>query len=189
MMKIEYKLFLLPLLLALCHSCGVLSLMTCNYRIDNVSAPMLAGINVSNRNDLTHLDASTALKVTSTLFSGSLPLSATVNIGVSNPNATAAQIAGLEWILFFEDVQMVTGALQQQVYVAPNGGTSSIPLTIQADLVSLFKKESLEKMLQFANGLLHLGEKGVKVTLKIRPSIAVGGQVLQMGYITLNREI
>ena len=170
-------------------SCGLLSLLTCNYRIDNVNNPTLAGVGVSSLNDLTKLDATTLLRVTSTLFSGSLPMSATVHIGVSNPNSAAAQIAGLDWILFFENVQVLTGSLQQQVYVAPNGGTSSIPLTIQADLAALFKNESLDKMLQFANGLLHVGEKGAKVTLKIQPTISIGAQPFKMGYIVLSKDL
>ena len=170
-------------------SCGVISLLTCNYRIDKVNNPMLAGIGVSTFNDLTKLDAVTALKVATTLLSGSLPLSATVHIGVNNPNATAAQISGLDWILLFEDVQVLTGATQQQVYVAPNGGTSSIPLTIQADLATLLKNESLDRMMQFANGLLHIGEKGAKVSLKIQPTILMGSKPVKMGYVTLSREL
>jgi LEA14-like dessication related protein len=175
--------------MALLSSCGLISLLTCNFRIDNVNNPTLAGVNVSSLNDLTKLDAATAIKVTATLLSGSLPLSVMVHIGVSNPNSTAAQIAGLDWILLFNDVQVITGALQQQVYVAPNGGAASIPLTIQTDLAALFKNDSLDKMLQFANGLLHVGEKNAKVTLKIQPTIAVGAQPVKMGYITLNREL
>jgi len=171
------------------NSCGVLSLLTCNYRIDKVDNPMLAGIGVSSLNDLTKLDASTALRVTTTLLSGSLPMSATVHIGVTNPNATAAQIAGLDWILFFEDVQVLTGALQQQVYVAPNGGNSTVPLTIQADLAALFKNESMDKMLQFANGLLRVGEKSAKVTLKIQPTVLVGTQPFKMGYVVLGKGV
>ena len=176
------------LLCAICiNSCGVLSLLTCNYRIDNVNNPMLAGIGVSSISDLTKLDASTALRVTSTLLSGSLPMSATVHIGVTNPNATAAQIAGLDWILLFEEVQVLTGVLQQPVYVSPNGGNSSIPLSIQADLAALFKNESIDKMLQFANGLLHVGENNAKVTLKIQPTVLIGTQSFRMGYVTLGK--
>jgi hypothetical protein len=150
---------------------------------------MLAGMSVSSLSDLTKLDVSTALRVTTTILSGSLPMSATVHIGVTNPNASAAKIAGLEWILLFEEVEVLTGVLQQQVNVAPQGGYASIPLTIQTDLVKLFKNDSMEKMLQFANGLLHLGEKSTKVTLKISPSISFGGQIIKMGYITINKEI
>ena len=192
-MNRNLKLVCLLISSALLCSCGILSqmgaLLSCNYRIDNVNNPMLAGVGVSNLSDLTKLDAVTALRVTSTLLSGSLPLSATVNIGVTNPNTTAAQIAGVDWILLYEETQVLTGVTQQQVYVAPNGGNSSIPLTIQADLATLFKNDSMEKMLQFANGLLHVGGQGGKVTLKIQPAISFGGQVFRMGYVTVTKEL
>lgn len=188
-MKTRYKLWFFVLSVAGLNACGILSLLTCNFRIEQVTNPVLAGMNVSNLQDLTRLDAATALRVTSTLLSGSLPMSTTVHIGVHNPNTTLAKIAGLEWILFLEDVQVLSGATQQEVSVAPNGGTTSVPLTIQADLATLFKNDSREKMLQFANGLLHVGDQSAKVSLKIRPIISLGGHALNMGYITVNKEL
>ena len=188
-MKIYHKLGFLLLCATSLNACGILSLLTCNFRIEQVTNPVLAGMNVSNLQDLTRLDAATALRVTSTLLSGSLPMSTTVHIGVHNPNTTLAKIAGLEWILLLEDVQVLSGATHQEVSVAPNGGTTSVPLAIQADLATLFKNDSREKMLQFANGLLHIGDQGAKVTLKIRPTLSLGGRSSTMGYITVSKDL
>ena len=184
---------ILTAVFALFNACGTLSqmaaLLTCNYSVRNVDSPKLAGINIANMNDITNLDAVTALRVSATILSGALPLSATINVGVSNPNSVAAQIAGLEWILSFEGVDLLSGTTLQQVSVAPNGGSSVIPFTVQTDLVSLFNKDSRDRMLKFTQGLLHIGDKNGQVTLKIRPSISFGGQVFRMGYITVSKEI
>ncbi len=165
------------------------SLLTCNYNIQGIANPRLAGVGVSSTGDLTKLDMMTAARVATSLLSGSLPLSATVNVGVTNPNGTAAQVAGLDWALFLENTSMVSGSTQQQVYVAPNGGRSVVPLTVEVDLAQLFRKESKEDMLKFANGLMHIGESSSKVSLKIRPSVSFGGQVFKTGFITVSKAI
>ncbi len=188
-----FSCFVVASLLLWPSSCSTLtqvaSLLTCNYNLQTVTNFKFAGINLTNTQDITNLDPVAALKVTTTLLSGTLPLSATVNVGVTNPNVTAAQLAGLDWALFFEGVNILSGETQQQVYVAPNGGSSVVPFAVQIDLMELFKKESKERMLKFANGLLHLGESNSQVTMKIRPAISFGGQIYKTGYITLNKNI
>ncbi len=174
-------------------SCSTLtnmaSFVTCNYNLQNVVNPSIAGVNLTGK-DALKLDAVTALKITTGLLAGSLPLAATVNVGVTNPNAAAAQLAGLDWSLFFQNVNMLSGTTQQQIYVAPNGGQSTVPFSVQVDLASLFNKDSRDNMLQFANGLMHLGESTSKVSLKIRPAFSIGGQVIRpSGYITVNKTI
>ncbi len=174
-------------------SCSTLmqtaSLLTCNYNLQGLASPKLAGISLTNTSDLMNLDAVSALKVTTALLAGSLPLSATVNVGITNPNSTAAQLAGLDWELFFEGVNVLSGATSQQVNVAANGGRSVIPFAVQMDLAQLFQKESKDRMLKFANGLMHLGEGGSQVSLKIRPAVSFGGQVYKTGFITVNKSL
>ncbi len=167
---------------------GVASLMTCNYDLRSVSDPRLAEISLTSTRDLTSsLDAMSLLRVTTALLSGSVPFSATVNVGATNPNATAAQLSGLDWAIYSGATQMLTGQTAQQIYIGANGGTALIPLTLQIDLGKLFDKNGKDDMLKFANGLLHLGESGSDVSLRIRPSVSFGGQTFQTGFITVAR--
>ncbi len=170
-------------------SCSTLtnmaSLLTCNYNVQGIGDPRLAGISLTSTSDLTKLDATTALKVTTALLAKTLPLSMTVNLGVTNPNSTAAEIEGLDWALFFQEKNMLTGSTAQRVHVDANGGKTTVPFVVQLDLASLFEKESRDQMMQFANGLLHVGEQNSGVSLKIRPKVAFGGQVYTPNYITV----
>ncbi len=171
---------------------GIGSFLTCNYNLQQVTDPRLAGISLTSTADLTNLDLSSAAKVAATLLTGSLPLSVTVNVGVNNPNGTAAQIEGLEWALWFNGTSMIGGETQQRIYVEPNGGTAIVPLTVQIDLAQLFNKEARDDMMSFANGLLHLGQanqQDSKVALKIRPRVSFAGQVFTPGWIGVSAKL
>ncbi len=178
-------------LLAALASCTALtqmaSMLTCQYSLQNVVQPRLAGISLSSVSDVTKMDALSIAKVTTSLLTGSLPLSATVNVGVTNPNQTQAALAGLDWMLMFNGASMLTGSTTQQIAVAPGGGKATVPLTVQVDLAQLFKKENRDQMLSFADGLLHLGEQNSKVTLKINPAVSFGGQVYKTGFIPISK--
>lgn len=163
------------------------SLLTCQYSLQNVAQPKLAGISLTNVNDVTKMDAVSVAKVATTLLTGSLPLSATVNLGITNPNQTQAALAGMDWTLFFEGVSMLTGSTTQPISVAANGGKSTVPLNIQIDLATLFKKDNRDQMLKFADGLLHLGEQNSTVTLKINPAVSFGGQTYKTGFIPISK--
>ncbi len=179
--------------LALLTSCSTLtqmaSLMTCDYTLAGLSDPKIAGISLTNTGDIANLDAMSLLRLTTSLLSGSVPLSTTVNLGVSNPNQTAAQVAGLDWMLYFNNSNVLSGATQQQVYVAPNGGRSVIPFAVQMDLGQLFGKNSKDDLISFANGLLHMGESGSTVSLRIRPAVSFGGQTFKTNYITVSKSL
>lgn len=168
---------------------GVASFVNCKYEFAGFSNPSVAGINIGNISDVNKLNATSLLKLTAGIMSGSLPLSATVNINATNPNATAAQIAGLDWEIDMNSSKILSGAVNNSVSIPANGGQTVIPLTIQTDLLQLFKGESKENILAFVNNLLNTGDSSSNVAIKIRPSVMIGGQKLSTGFITLSKNL
>ena len=168
---------------------GVMSFMACNYDIRNVANFQVSGISLANTNDINAINPASMLKLTSNILTGSLPMTATVNVGVQNPNNSAAQIGGLDWAICFNNTDIITGTTSQNIHVAPNGGSSVIPLTLQVDIMNFFKKESRDDIFKFVNGMLNLGNSDSSVSLKIRPTLTIGGQNVRTGYITLQKNI
>jgi len=164
-------------------------MVNCNYDIRNVTNPELLGISLTNVPDVTRLDAVSMLRLTTSILAGSLPLSATVNVGVTNPNSAAAQIGGLDWELYFNNTGVLSGSTSQNIYVAPNGGASTIPLTVQIDIMSFIKNDSRDEIFDFVNGLLNIGESTSNVALRIRPTLTIGGQNVRTGFITVKKSI
>ena len=174
-------------------SCDVLSsalsFVNCKYEFAGLSNPSVAGINIGNTTNVNNLNAASLLKLTAGILSGSLPLSFTVNINATNPNSTPAQIAGLDWGIDLNSTNVLSGTLDHSISIPGNGGQTVIPLTIQTDLLQLFKGESKENILGFINHLLNVGESSSNVAIRIRPSVMVGGQKISTGFITLSKTL
>jgi LEA14-like dessication related protein len=168
---------------------GALSLVNCKYEFAGFSNPSVAGINISNVTNINNLNAASLLKLTAGILSGSLPLSFTVNINATNPNSIAAQIAGLDWGIDLNSTNVLSGTLDHSVSIPGNGGQTVIPLTIQTDLLQMFKGESKENIMSFINNLLSTGDGSSNVAIRIRPSIMVGGQKIPTGFITLSKNL
>jgi LEA14-like dessication related protein len=168
---------------------GVASFVNCKYEFAGFSNPSVAGISISNITDVNKLNATSLLKLTAGIISGSLPLSATVNVNATNPNSTAAQIAGLDWAIDMNSSNVLSGTVNNAISIPANGGQTIIPLTIQTDLLQLFKGESKENILGFINNLLNTGDGSSNVAIRIRPAVMVGGQKISTGFVTLSKNL
>jgi LEA14-like dessication related protein len=168
---------------------GALSFVNCKYEFAGFSNPSVAGINISNVTNINNLNAASLLKLSAGILSGSLPLSFTVNINATNPNSTAAQIAGLDWGIDLNSTNVLSGTLDHSVSIPGNGGKTIIPLTIQTDLLQLFKGESKDHIMSFINHLLNTGEGSSNVAIRIRPSVMIGGEKIPTGFITLSKNL
>jgi LEA14-like dessication related protein len=189
-LKIILVLFIIGTTFTSCNVLsGALSFVNCKYEFAGLSNPSVAGINISNMTNVNNLNAASLLKLTAGILSGSLPLSFTVNINATNPNSTSAHIAGLDWGIDLNSTNILSGTLEHSVSIPGNGGQTIIPLTIQTDLLQLFKGESKDNILGFINHLLNAGESSSNVAIRIRPSIMIGGQKFQTGFITLSKTI
>lgn len=190
-MKIRH--YLILFLAATAVSCaaltGAASLMTCQYDVKNVTNPRVGGISLANVTNIESLTAGQLAQFSLGMLAGSLPLVAEVNMQITNPNKTAAQIEGLDWQLYFNGANMLSGTTTHPVNVAPNGGRSIVPLEVSVNLMDLFKKESRNEIFQFANGLLHVGESQSAVSLRVRPSFNVGGQIIRGNYFNVTKNI
>lgn len=168
---------------------NVASFVNCKYAIAGFSNPSVAGISLANLNDVNNLNAANLLKLTSGIMSGSLPLNATINVNATNPNSTAAKIAGFDWAIDMESSNILSGTINQTVTVPANGGETIIPLTIQTDILKLVQGESKNDIMNFVNSMLNIGDSSSKISLRIRPSIMVGNQKIQTGFITLSKKV
>ncbi|MDR1130117.1 MAG: hypothetical protein LBK96_03965, partial [Prevotellaceae bacterium] len=128
---------------------GVASFVNCKYEFAGFGNPSVAGISLNNITNVQNLNPASLLKLTAGIVSGSLPLSFTVNINATNPNSTAAQIAGLDWGIDLNSTNVLSGTLNHAVSIPGNGGHTVIPLAIQTDLLQLFKGESKDNILGF----------------------------------------
>ncbi len=168
----------------------VAMLSKCEFRLSSVDQLKLAGVNIQQVKKLSDLSLLEAAKITTAAVSGSsLPLNFTLNVEVKNPNAGTAGLTKLDWILFIDDIQMVSGVNEQRVQIPGNGGTGTIPLTIGVNLKEVLKGKSGDAIANFGLNLAGAGNKPTRITLKAKPTIMVGSQYIAYpGYLTVQNE-
>jgi len=175
-------------------SCNTLSQLTsfvnCNYELVNLSNTAVAGVNLAGLQDVKSLNATSLLKVTTAILSGKLPLNATVNVKATNPNNTMAQVEKLEWAIDLNNTNILTGNVNQKISVPANGGQTVIPFNFQVDIMKLVKKgETNDNIIGLANNLLKAGESSSTISIRIKPTVSVGGRNVSTGYITVKKKV
>ena len=191
-MKIKSIILLASAFLSL-SSCDTLtqlaSFVNCKYEFAGLSNPSIAGIGLNDIQNVSNLNAGSLLKLTAGIMSGSLPLTTTVNVKAINPNATVARISGLDWAIDVDNTNLLSGTIDKQVSVPANGGQTTIPFLVKMDVMQMFKGQSKDNIFRFVNNLLNTGQSSSNVSIRIKPTVMVGGQKLSTGFITLNKSI
>lgn len=165
------------------------ALADCEFRYEGLRRASLAGVDVlrvAGTGDLSGTEIGTLL---ASLALGNLPLELTVMVGVKNPNDTPASLNRLDWVLLIDEIEMGAGTVTDRVEIAPRGGTAVVPVHFSTELISALSGGSGESVIAFALNLAGSGSRTSRVSVKIRPTILVGGKAVQMpGYITLSQE-
>lgn len=168
---------------------SALQLTNCQYSLGGVAQPQVAGINIGNMTDISQIGTVGLLKIGAALATKSLPLNATINVKATNPGTVAAMLSRFDWAIDLEGKEMLNGTVNKAVNIPANGGSSVIPFSIGVDLFQLLSGDTRDNLLNFALNLANAGEASSKVSVRIRPSISIGGQTIPMGFITLSKNV
>lgn len=166
-------------------------LADCAYNFHSFTDVYVADTKLDGVNQLSDLSLLDAGKMTAGFLSGNLPMSVTANISVTNPNKKAAAINAVDWILLVDGDQVADGKITERFEVAPNGGTAILPVAIKLDLSGALKSDDKGTLMKFAFNVS--GNTGVlpsEVTIKIKPSIAIGKKTVKVpGYIPIKKKL
>lgn len=177
----------------LAQGCSILSEITaltrCEFSFHSATDPRVCGINIAQKNAFSDFNLLEGQTIAGSILRRSLPFEITANVEVLNPGATTAAVNSMEWIAFIDDIQIAEGILNRRVEVSPGGGKAMIPVMVQADLFEFLEGDSPRTMLNFALNLVDAGNQPTRFSMKIKPSVLIGGQpVYYPGYFTISRE-
>jgi len=175
------------------NACGIISnlntLSDCEYRFHSAEDPVVAGIDMSRVSSFSDLSFAQAATILSSILGGSLPLHMTANVEVKNPGATKANVNQLDWIAYIDDIEVARGIIEGHFEIAPNGGTTIIPVDVDADLYDYLTGDNPKTMLNFALNLADAGGEPVRIGLKIKPSLRIGKKSIKApGYFKISTE-
>lgn len=193
MSKVKRTLIILFVALGL-SSCEVLNQIAqmanfanCTFNFDSVNQIQMLGVNLSKGMQKTDLNATQLLTLANAIMNKQLPVTFNVNLKVDNPNAIAASMAKMDYVLSLNGKQVVSTTLNQSVNVpAQSSNVVSIPIT--TDLFQLFSGESADAIVNLAFKLAGASSDPVNVGLKVKPYISINNQQLAYpDFITMNK--
>jgi len=149
---ILFSLLVVSLFFTSCSIDDPLTLLRCQFRIENTEAFSVTGIQLDNLSSLSVTQIAEVVAVWST---GSCPVDFTLNIGIFNPNNGSSgpdiipiTLSSLVWDLYldgdsgtiFDTTWVASGTMSQPLEVPGSGETVLLPLDISFDAVSLLSE-------------------------------------------------
>ncbi len=193
-MKIKgINIVVVALSLVVLGSCKTLmsytSILNCDFRMESLKNPTVAGISVNSIKSFSDLSFLQAGKITTAYLGGNIPLDFTLNMEAKNPNTTEARMAQFDWIVNIDDIQIATGTNHSEYVIPGNEGKAIIPLKISVNLLDVINKDSKDALVNFGLNLADASDKPTRVKLQIKPTVYVGSiPVSYPSYINLGTE-
>lgn len=148
----------------------VSNLKEVRFRIDRVTDAQLAGISLNGIQSYQDFRGLDIARLGSALAEGRLPLSFQLHVEATNPenNTVNARLTNMDWTLFLEDRETVSGTVERTI-VLPPGEPTGVPVDVSLDLAELFD-ENLQQLVALATAVAGEGPP-TNVKLKVQPTI------------------
>jgi hypothetical protein len=158
------------------------------FAIDDVSQARLAGVNLDQATRYEDLGPVAIGRIGAAVAIGQLPLQFTMHVGAENPaeNPTAARLSRMEWILLLDNVETISGLVDDAGIIQP-GQRAQIPIRMELDLLEFFDR-NIRNLVDL--GLAVSGQGQQDVALRLRPTINTAfGPISYPGYITIRHTV
>jgi hypothetical protein len=160
------------ILLGACASLGQLAaLRRVDFSLGSVRDGAIAAVplaRIANARDLSAIDLA---RVTYAVARRNVPLDMILDIRADNPadNRTAATLVRLDWTLFLDDRETVSGVLDTAIAMPP-GQATIVALAVRLNLVEFFDGPA-ESLIDIAAGLAGVRADPTRVTLRATPTV------------------
>ena len=171
--RIRFISLLIPLiLLSGCQTLReVANLREVDFSLEQVTDTRLAGVDISRIRSYQDLRITDIGRVGSALAEGDMPLQFDLHILAENPeeNRFNARMVQMDWTLFMNDRETVSGVLDQRFVLTP-GEARTIPLHIELDLLDFFEGGARD-LVELALAVAGQGPGPEEIRLEATPTI------------------
>lgn len=178
-------------------SCGInkqaqqiKALEQCDYKFIDATSVTVAGTDIKRMIDQQSINIAGLPALALGLIRQDVPLRATLNVEITNPSSNLAAINNFDYIILINKEEIANGVVDQVIQIEP-GQKINVPVQVNANIYRFLNNgKTLEEISRFLSG----ASKGVNevglVTIKIKPSIRVGNELVKYpGYITIDKEV
>ncbi|MCK9424801.1 MAG: hypothetical protein M0Q21_02055 [Ignavibacteriaceae bacterium] len=177
------SILLIALIVFVFTSCSIyqsiVNVSRLKFKLGIVNDVRLANISLDGKTKLADFSPMDALKLTSSLTKGSLPISFVLNIDVKNPNdgtggytSTNASIVSLPYRLFVDEKEILTGDISSPVTIPGTGEATIIPLSINFDIVKNLQDRGFQSVLNLALNIAGTGNGSSRLAVYTKPTVS-----------------
>lgn len=167
------------------------ALEDCKYEISSADSLYISGVAVKEIVKDKQVDLSKMPALAFGFLRKNIPLEGKINLQITNPGVRKAAINQFQYLILIKDQQIVDGFVNQKVSIEP-GETVVVPVKLKSNIYKLLNdQQAMDEILNFlSGGNTKETEKTGVVTIKIKPTIAIGNKLINYpGYITVNKEL
>ncbi|HEX9951926.1 MAG TPA: hypothetical protein VGB53_09180 [Rubricoccaceae bacterium] len=140
-----------------------------DFQLDSVSNAFVAGVDLSRAQNGS-LGATDLARLGIAAARGSAPLTFNLNVGAENPTGnTAAQLVSLDWTLFLDGTETVSGVYNDTRLIQP-GSRTTLPVAIEVDLVRFFGR-NVSDLARLVGNISGVQSQRQAIRLVARPSL------------------
>ncbi|RMF60459.1 MAG: hypothetical protein D6746_06880 [Bacteroidetes bacterium] len=149
----------------------IASLREVRFSLDRVSNVRLAGIEVDRIRSYEDLGPLDVARLMAALTRQEVPLEFEVHLLAENPpdNAVQARLVRMDWTLFLDDTETISGRFEDPV-VLPPGEPTPVVFGVGLDLLDFFDR-SARDLVELALALSGQGGQTKRISLKATPTI------------------
>lgn len=155
----------------------VQQLTLCEFDVNGVDKVRIAGIELDQNMDRSDLNAAQLMQLTAAIFQKEMIVDFDLLLNINNPNSKPAAMNRMDYELFIDNKQILTGQMNQAVNVGANTN-ASVQMPIQLDLFKVLNNETQSSLVNLAFKLTGDKSDPSEILLKVKPYIKVGGREL-----------
>ncbi len=174
-------------LLSMIISCSALkdiskmatNLQKCQFKLENVAAFKLAGIEIGSKSSLKDFNLLDGAKLLQTFNKKQIPVGFTLNVAALNPNdgssgtsKSSVTLQKLDWNLVIDGVKTIAGVVNQPIELPGSNQKTIIPLEMNLDLYEFFGNKGYESLINTALAIGGVNGSASKLTLNAKPTIS-----------------
>lgn len=167
------------------------TLEDCIYEIRSADSIYVAGKDVSKMISNNAINIGNMPEFAWAYLQKNIPLKARINLKIKNPTQQDAAINRFEYQVLVKGQQLANGLVNQKVSIAA-GDSIIVPVSVNANIYQILSNgNTMQEIVDFMKGGNDPAteRKGI-VTLKIKPSIAIGDNLVNYpGFITIEKEV
>ena len=149
----------------------IAALRQVDFQLDRVSNGLVAGVDLDRLRGGGSLGPTDLARLSAAAVRGSVPLTFTLHVGAENPadNPAAAQLVSLDWTLFLDGTETVSGVYNDDRLIPP-GQRTDLPVGIELDLARFFGR-NVNDLARLIGNIAGVQSQRQTIRLDARPSI------------------